>query len=85
MSVEDYFELIFRAHSAYSKLIPYWDPAMLPSFGWHSTHRVVRSKSTNRIVELPNLLAFAKTLRGKKAAVLLSLLQEVCPTRSGFI
>lgn len=57
--------------------MPYWDPAKLPSFGWHWTHRVVRSKVLNRIIEFSNLLGFAKSLRGQKAAVLLSLLQEV--------
>lgn len=75
--VEEYFDLILRAHDTYSKLVPYWDPARLPSFGWHWTHRVVRSKALNRIVEFSNLLAFAKSLRGQKAAVLLSILQEV--------
>lgn len=77
MAVEEYFELIFRAYNAYTKLVPYWDPAMLPNFGWHANHRVVRTKTTNRIVELPNLLQYAKALRGKEAAMILSLLQEV--------
>lgn len=50
---------------------------MLPSFGWHATHRAVRSKVLYRIVDLPNLLEYTRNLRGSKAATLLSLLQEV--------
>ena len=77
LAADEYFDLIFKAHEIYSKLVPYWDPGMLPSFGWHATHRAVRSKVLYRIVDLPSLLEYTRNLRGSKAATLLSLLQEV--------